>query len=797
MLLPIKWLKNYVDIELSSKEIADGLTYSGSHVESIIKLNKGITGVVVGKIEKIDKHPNADKLRICKVNVGNEVLTIVTGAQNVSEGDIVPVAKVGAHLPDGKDISEADFRGVISYGMLCSLKELGYEDNVIPKEVKDGIFIINDDVNLGLDIVEVLSLDDEVIEFEITPNRPDCLSIYGMARESAATFNAQLKEIDVKIVNQVDDIKDLISDINVDTQKCHRYYAKAIKDVEIKPSPLWLKTALMNAGVRPINNIVDVTNYVMLELGEPLHAFDIDKIAGRKIIVRQAKDTEEITTLDGVQRALTHEDIVIADENKAIGIAGVMGGANTEITQSTRLVVIEGANFEPKNVRLTAKRLGLRTEASTRFEKGIDENLCKFAVDRACQLIEVIGAGKVVNGNYDIVKFTPEKTNIKLRLSRIEKLLGIKIDEFDAINYLNRLKFETSLLDEGIIDVVVPTFRRDVKVEADLIEEIGRLYGFHNIETKPLFGKLTRGNRPKDKELQNYIKDILWGLGFNEAMTYSFISPKAFDKLNLPSNHEFRKYIRLMNPLGEDYSVMRTTLISNMLDLLNKNNNRGIESMRVYEIGNVFLPSNSSDSMPEEKTMVCIGMYGERDFYFLKDVIETLLERLGIKEYEYIRESENPIYHPGRTAKMIKDMKSLGVFGEIHPDIMENYDFDKRIYIAELDFNSIFEFTNLDRKYTELPRYPSIVRDIAVVVDEDITVGDIEDVIYTNGKELIESIELFDIYRGNQIDTGKKSLAFSIRYRSSEKTLKDEDVNQIQKKIIDDLEEKFQAKLRS
>ena len=797
MLLPIKWLKKYVDIELSSKEIADGLTYSGSHVESIIKTNKGISGVVVGKIEKIDEHPNADKLRICKVNLGNEVLTIVTGAQNVSVEDLVPVAKVGARLPNGKEISEADFRGVVSQGMLCSLRELGYEDNVIPKEAKDGIFIINDDVELGLDILEVLSLDDEVIEFEITPNRPDCLSIYGMARESAATFNVDLKDINIQINNQVDDIKDLINDIDVATQKCHRYYAKAIKDVEIKPSPLWLKTALMNAGVRPINNIVDVTNYVMLELGQPLHAFDIDKIDGRKIVIRQAKDHEILTTLDGVERVLTREDIVIADEYKAIGIAGVMGGSNTEITQSTKLVVLEGANFEPKNVRLTAKRLGLRTEASTRFEKGIDENLCKFAVDRACQLIELIGAGKILNGNYDIMKFIPEKTNIKLRMSRIEKLLGVKIEKAEVINYLNRLKFETSFLDEDILNVVVPTFRRDVKVEADLIEEVGRLYGFHNIEAKPLFGKLTRGGRPEDKELQNYIKDILWGLGFNEAMTYSFISPRVFDKLNLPSNHEFRNYIRLMNPLGEDYSVMRTTLIPNMLDLLNKNNNRGIESMRVYEIGNVFLPNSSRDSLPEEKAMICIGMYGDKDFYFLKDVIEILLERLGIKDIEYIRESNNPIYHPGRTAKMIKNSKSLGVFGEIHPDIMKNYDFDKRVYIAELDFNCLFEFINLDRKYTELPRYPSIVRDIAIVVDEDITVGDIEEVINSNGRELIESIELFDIYRGNQIDSGKKSLAFSIRYRSSEKTLKDEEVNQIQKKIIDDLREKFQARLRS
>jgi len=797
MLLPIKWLKNYVDIELSSKEIADGLTYSGSHVESIIKLNKGITGVVVGKIEKIDEHPNADKLIICKVNIGNEILTIVTGAQNVSEGDLVPVAKVGALLPNGKEINEADFRGVVSYGMLCSLKELGYEDNIIPKEAKDGIFIIEDDVNIGVDIVEVLSLDDEVIEFEITPNRPDCLSIYGMARETAATFDADLKDINVQINNQVDDIKNLIYDINVATEKCHRYYAKAIKDVEIKPSPLWLKTALMNAGVRPINNIVDVTNYVMLELGEPLHAFDVDKIDGRKIVIRQAKDNEKLTTLDGVERKLTREDIVIADEYKAIGIAGVMGGANTEITQSTKLVVLEGANFEPKNVRLTAKRLGLRTEASTRFEKGIDENLCKFAVDRACQLIELIGAGKIVNDSYDIYNITPEKTKIELRLSRIEKLLGVKIEKSEVTNYLNRLKFETSSLDEEVLKVVVPTFRRDVKVEADLIEEVGRLYGFHNIEPKPLFGKLTRGSRPEDKQLQNYIKDILWGLGFNEAMTYSFISPRAFEKLNLPSNHELRNYIRLMNPLGEDYSVMRTTLIPNMLDLLNKNDNRGIESMRVYEIGNIFLPNSNADSLPEEKAMICMGMYGDKDFYFLKDVIETLLERLGIKDVKYIRELENPVYHPGRTAKMVKDNKVLGVFGEIHPDIMKNYDFDKRVYIGELDFNNIFEFTNLDRKYTELPRYPSIVRDIAIVVDEDITVSDIEEVINTNGKELIEKIELFDIYRGNQIDPGKKSLAFSIVYRSSEKTLKDEEVNQIQKKIIDDLEEKFQAKLRS
>ncbi|MBC7087687.1 MAG: phenylalanine--tRNA ligase subunit beta [Tissierellales bacterium] len=795
MFLPIKWLKNYVDIKLPTKEIADGLTYSGSHVESIKKLNNGISNVVVGKIIKVKAHPNADKLKICTVDVSDEILTIVTGADNVREGDLVPVAKVGAKLPDGKEITEADFRGEKSYGMLCSLKELGYEDNVIPKEAKDGIFIIDDNVNIGENIVDVLSLDDEIIEFEITPNRPDCLSIYGMARETSATFNLELKKINVEIINQVDDISNLITGIDIKTNNCHRYYAKVIKDVNIKPSPLWLQTALMNAGIRPINNIVDVTNYVMLELGEPLHAFDASKIEGNKIIVRQANDLEELVTLDGVKRELKQDDIVIADIKKPIGLAGIMGGLNTEITSSTKLVLIEGANFEAKNIRLSSKRLGLRTEASTRFEKGVDESLCSFAVERACQLIEMIGAGKIINGSYDIIKNKNPQTIISLRPNRIEKLLGVKIPENEILNYLNRLEFEAKLEGDKI-NVKVPTFRKDVSVEADLIEEVGRLFGFHNIKPLPLYGNLTRGSRPKDKEIQNYIKDIFWGIGFNEAMTYSFLSPKVFDKLNLPQDHVLRNCVRLMNPLGEDYSVMRTSLIPNMLDLLNKNNNRGIERAMIYEIGNIFVPNSIPDSLPDEMMRICLGIYGDKDFYFMKDAIETLLERLGIKDVKFSRENESPIFHPGKSARILKDGRILGVFGEVHPEVLKNYNFDNRVYIGDLDFNGIFENINMDWKYTDLPKYPSIDRDIAIVVDEDVAVGDIEEIIYANGEGLIESIDLFDIYRGNQIDNGKKSLAFSIRYRSNDRTLKDEDIIQIQKRILNKLEERFHAKLR-
>ncbi|WP_353092506.1 phenylalanine--tRNA ligase subunit beta [Tissierella praeacuta] len=797
MLLPVKWLKDYIETKEETRILADKLTLSGSHVESIISLNKGIENVVVGKIINIEKHPDADKLLICKVDIGSETLQIVTGAANLKLDDYIPVAVIGSKLPGNITIDKTNFRGVDSYGMLCSLKELGYSDNVIPKEMKDGIFVLDKEYTLGTPIVSIMGLDSEVIEFEITPNRPDCLSIIGMARETAATFNIDLNEPEISIKNEVEDIKDYLDSIEAPSDNCNRYYARVIKDVKIEPSPLWMQTRLMEAGVRPINNIVDITNFVMLEYGEPLHAFDLEKVDGRKIIVRQAEDGEKLLTLDEVERNLKSSDLIIADAKKPIGIAGVMGGFDTEITKNTKYVLLEGANFNSKNVRLTSKRFGLRTEASTRFEKGIGLNLSQVAVERVCQLIEEINAGVVIKGNIDIYKKVKEEDIITVRPTRVNELLGIDISLEDMIKYLNGLGFEVKN-EEELIKVKIPTFRLDIEREVDLIEEIGRLYGFHNIESKPLIGVLTRGEKPKARRIEERTKKILQGLGLNEVMTYSFISPKAYDKINLPENNNLRKYIKLMNPLGEDYSVMRTTLIPNMLELLSRNYNRGVSQCALYEIGNTFIAKEFPIvELPQEKKILSLGVYGDKDFYYLKEVVDKTLYRLGIKDVEYIREENNSTFHPGRTAKLILNGEELGILGEIHVDVAENYDIKDRIYVAQLDFDKIVELTNLEIKYKPLPKYPSMLRDLALVVKEEVLVGEIQKIISRHGEGLIEKIELFDIYTGNQIPEGMKSVAYSITYRSYERTLRDDEVNNIQKSIIKDLEDTFDAKLRS
>ncbi|MDR7856459.1 phenylalanine--tRNA ligase subunit beta [Tissierella sp.] len=797
MLLPIKWLKDYINSNDDSRTLADGLTLSGSHVESIIPLNKGIENIIVGKILALEKHEDADKLQICKIDVGNEVLTIVTGATNVNVGDYIPVAIVGSKLPGDVTIEKTNFRGVDSYGMLCSLKELGYSDSVIPKEVRDGIFILDKEYPLGSSIVDVMGLDGDVIEFEITPNRPDCLSIIGMAREAAATFKVELKEPEIKIENEVEEINKYLDSIEVASDNCNRYYAKVVKDVSIQASPLWMQTRLMEAGIRPISNVVDITNFVMLEYGEPLHAFDLEKVEGRKIIVRQADEGEKLITLDEVERELSPSDLVIADAVKAIGIAGVMGGLDSEITRDTKYVLLEGANFNGKSIRLTSKKFGLRSEASTRFEKGIDPNLGKTAVDRVCQLIELIGAGTVVSGNIDLYKEKREESTITLRPSRVNKLLGIEISTDAMVDYLNGLGLKSEVLG-GLINVVIPTFRLDLESEVDLIEEIGRLYGFHNIESKPLVGVLTRGEKPYEKRIEDKTKSILQGLGFNEVMTYSFISPKAYDKINLPEDSPLRKYIRLLNPLGEDYSVMRTTLISNMMELLSRNYSRGVEEAYLYEIGNIFLGKEFPIvELPVEKKVLSFGIYGKKDFYSLKEAVNTVLARLGIKDVEYIREEDNPIFHPGRTAKLILAGKELGTIGEVHIDVAQNYNIKDRVYIGHIDFDRIVELTNTEIKYKALPKYPSMLRDLALVMKEDVLVGDIQKTISKHGKGLIEKIELFDIYTGDQIPDGMKSVAYSITYRSFDRTLREEEVNIIQQAIIDDLENSFDAKLRS
>lgn len=798
MLLPVKWLKDYVDVNLDTKELSDLLTLSGSHVESIIDLDNGIKNVVVGHILEIKEHPNADKLCITIVDVGKEELQIVTGATNIKEGDYVPVALLGAKLPNGVKIKKGKLRGEDSFGMLCSLRELGISDNVVPKEMKDGIFILDGEYQVGLDIKEVLGLYGEVIEFEITPNRPDCLSIIGMARETSATINTEMKYPDIKIKNEEGNISDYLKDVEiVDEELCNRYYARVIKDVKIEPSPLWLQTRLMEAGVRPINNIVDITNYVMLEFGEPLHAFDLGKINGNDIFVRRAIESENIKTIDGVVRELRPSDLVIADGERPIAIAGVMGGFDTEVTDDTNIILLEAANFDDNSVRLTSKSLNLRTEASARFEKGIDSNLCEVACNRVCQLIEEINAGVVVGGAIDNYPNRQYPQKVQLRLDRVSKLLGVEVEKENIINTLNRLEFNVEKKDDNL-QVEVPTFRLDVEREVDLIEEVGRIYGLHNIPNKPLVGALTRGERPYNVIIKDKVIRILQGLGLNEVMTYSFISPKAYDKIKLNSNSIKRNSVKILNPLGEDYSVMRTTIIPNMMELLSRNYNHGVNKAFAYEIGNIFIPRNESNTeLPLERMTLTIGMYGDVDYYYIKGVVETLFKRLGMEDFRYLREENHPTFHPGRTANIVYGNRVLGIIGEVHPDVMENYEIGIPVYIGELDFEIIVEEANLINKYKPLPKYPSIIRDLAVVLDRDIPVSNIEDVIMKWGKGIIEKVELFDVYEGEQIPEGKKSIAYSITYRSYEKTLKDEDVNVVHEKIVEEIENTFEANLRS
>lgn len=798
MLVPVKWLKEYVNIDIDTKLLADKLTMSGSHVDSIESVNKGVENVVVGKILEITKHPDADKLVITSIDVGSEKIQIVTGANNIKVGDYIPVALSGARLPGGVKIKKGKLRGVESNGMLCSANELGIDDSVTPKEQKDGIYILDQEYQLGKDIKEVLELNGEIIDFEITPNRPDCLSIIGMARETAATLGSSLTYPNIEIKNEVDNIDEYVKNIEVkDNDLCKRYYAKVVKDIKISQSPLWVQRRLIEAGVRPINNIVDITNYVMLEMGQPIHAFDLDMIEENTIVVRRANDGEKLTTLDGVERSLNSSMLVIADANKPMAIAGVMGGQDSEVTKETKTILIESANFNGRSVRLASRAVSLRTEASAKFEKDLDPNLSEAACNRVCQLLEKIEAGTVVGGCVDIYNERVEERIIELSPEKVSKLLGVEISIDRMLQMLDSLELKSKYEDNKIY-ATIPTFRRDLELEADLIEEVGRIYGFDNINAQPLIGTLTKGEKSSLREIEDKVKSILSGIGLNEIMTYSFVSPKTYDKINLPSDSIKRNYVEIRNPLGEDYSVMRTTLIANMMDVLTRNYKYGVERALAYEIGNIFIPKEVPvTSLPYENKTLCIGIYGDSSFYEIKGVVEILLNRLGISYYDYLREENHSTFHPGRTANIIKDNHVIGIIGELHPDVLENYGMKERAYVAEIDFELIAFLAKLQRKYTPLPKYPSMSRDIALVLDRDIMVKEIEKIIWSNGKGLVSGVKLFDVYTGSQIEGSKKSVAYSITYRSLEKTLTDEEVTKVHNNILEELKSTLNAELRS
>lgn len=790
MLLPIRWLKDYVNIDCDNKKLAEDITLTGSHVDGIVDSFKGLEGVITVKIKHIEKHPDADKLRVCYVDDGKSEIVIVTAAPNVKEGDIVPLATVGAIIAGGNKIEEHDFRGVVSYGMFCSLAELGYDTNVINKKVAEGVLILDEDTPIGKDIREILNLEEKVLDIEITPNRPDCLSVLGMAREAKATFNKDLKEPEYKEAKDSDEIKKYIKNISIDTKDCLRYYARVVKDVKIALSPLWMQQRLMESGVRPINNIVDITNYVMLELGEPLHAFDVNTIKTKEIHIKNAKE-EKFTTLDEIERDLKPEDIVITDGSENLALGGIMGGLDSSITDATETIMLEGASFNRSQIRYTSKRLGLRTEASNRFEKGISPLMSKKAVDRAAYLIELLGVGTVVDGYYDIVNYEEKDEVIKSDPARINNLLGSDLSVETMLDNLSRLGIETKY-EDGLLISKSPYYRTDLAIEEDIAEEVGRIYGFHNIEAKPIKSETSVGMLDYKRQIDKHIKTLLIGQGMDEILTYSFISPKNYDALNLKENHEFRKYIELINPLGEDFRAMRTTLIANMLKVLSLNINNMNEKGAFFEFGNTFEKEGSK--YIENKTM-SVGFYGYGDFYMIKDILVKILEGLAIEGYEVKRSTETSIFHKGRSADFYIGGEKFASLGQIDYAVCDNFSIKTDVYVMELDLEKIYPLVNLERKYVKINKFPAVKRDYAIVLDDEVPFGDVKNEILSHGFEIVKDVQIFDIYKSDKLGADKKSLAFKIKYQG-EKTLKDKDIQKVESEILASLEEKFAAILR-
>lgn len=795
MLVPLKWLRDYVDIDRETQEFADMMTMTGSKVEKVEFFGKETNGVEVCKILEIEQHPDADRLKITKVEVADgQILQIVTNATNINVGDYVPVARIGAVLPGDFKIKKGKLRGVLSEGMFCGAEELTIPSQYVEEHKKDGIYILDhqDSFELGMDVREALGINDALIEFEITSNRPDCRSIIGIAREAAVTLGKELKYPQITVNGSNEDMK---FEIDVQTELCKRYCGKVIKDVKVGPSPYWMQRRLIEAGMRPINNIVDITNYVMLELGQPLHAFDLEDIKYNKMIVKLAQEGEKFTTLDGAQRTLTSDMLVIGNQDKTLDLAGIMGGENSEVKDNTTSIFLEGASFAKENIRATSKKLGLRTEASSRFEKGIDVNLTEAAVNRACQLIEELGCGTVLNGMLDYYPKKEEVQKITANPERINKLLGVNVPMDQFINILERLEFKCNLISSDKLELEVPSFRLDICEDADILEEVARIYGYENIPSATLEGNATAGVKTNKQKFMDNVKSNSIAVGLNEILTYSFVSPRGVDKLNLAEDDERREFVKIINPLGEETSVMRTTLIPNMLDVISTNLSHKVEEVYAFECGNTFRPQ---EGLPVETKKLSIGMYGkEVDFFSIKGAVETILTNVGFDGYEVEPETKNLTFHPGRCAKLVYNNICIGTFGELHPDVLENYDLNQRVYVAEIDIDLVFENLNNSKVYNPLPKYPATTRDIALLVKDEVFVKQIEDIIKANGSDILESYQLFDVYKGAQIEEGHKSIAYSITYRSKDKTLTDEDVAKVHDKIVSELSEKLNANLRS
>ena len=796
--VPMSWLREYADVNVDMKQYIEDITMSGSKVEGVTTMAGEIKNVVTGYIKAIVQHPDADKLRICTIDAGQgRDLTIVTGATNVKEGDYVPVALNNSVIFGGKQILTGQLRGVESEGMLCSVEELGCDRHDFPEAPEDGIYVFPEAVELGKDIVEILDLKDEVVEFEITSNRPDCFSVLGLARETAVTYREAFRYPEIKVEEAGEGrVEDLISVEIKNPELCPRYIARAVKNVKIEPSPRWMRKRLRAAGVRPINNIVDITNYVMLEMGQPMHAFDIDMIEDRKIIVRNAEEGEKIVTLDGVERTLQSSMLVITDSKKAVAIAGVMGGENSKISEGAEAILFESANFSGSNIRVTAKKVGLRTDASSKYEKGIDPNLALDAVNRAVQLVEMLGAGEVVQGVVD--NYPNKRASWELSYSPewINGFLGTDIAEDEMANIFTRLGME---VDETNHKVIVPTYRPDLEAQADLSEEIARFYGYDKIQATLASGTPTVGKKTYEQSITAMIKNIMIADGLSEAMTFGFESPKVFDKLLIDENSDLRKVIAISNPLGEDYSIMRTVSINGILTSLSTNYNRRNESAALFEVANVYhAKSLPLTELPDEIPTLTMGMYGDMDFYDMKGILEHLMNALGIESSNVRFESDSSIswMHPGRTAAVMIDGANIGYMGEVHPIVAKNYEIGTKAYLSVLRVQELVKYANRDIIYKPLPKFPAITRDIAMLVQENVTVKEIEDVIWANGGEYLEEIALFDVYQGEQIEKGYKSVAYTISFRSGERTLADGDITQSMQAILDGLAAGLQAQLR-
>ncbi len=793
----LSWIKAYVpELDCTDQEYCDAMTLSGTKVEGYERLDKNLDKIVVGQIDKIERHPDADKLIVCQVNIGSEVIQIVTGAPNVKEGDKVPVVLDGGKVAGGHDggplpedgivIKAGKLRGVPSNGMMCSIEELGSTRDFYPEAPENGIYIFPADTEVGADAVALLGLRDTVFEYEVTSNRVDCYSVVGIAREAAATFRKEFKPPVVTVKANDEDVNDYIKVTVKDPDLCTRYCARVVKNIKIGPSPEWMQRRLAASGIRPINNLVDITNYVMEEYGQPMHAFDLDTIAGKEIIVRRAKDGDEFQTLDGQMRKMDSEVLMICDAEKEIGIAGIMGGENSKITDDVKNVLFEAATFNGPNIRKSAKRVGLRTDASGKFEKGLDPRNAEDAINRACQLIEELGCGEVVGGMVDVKEEFKPLVELPFEPAKYNALLGTDLSDEEMLKIFDMVEIaynkDTNML-------TVPSFRQDVLGRADLAEEVARFYGYDKIPTSLPSGEATTGKLSYKLRIEQKVRDIAEYCGFSQGMCYSFESPKVFDKLLIPADDKLRETVTISNPLGEDFSVMRTISLNGMLTSLATNYNRRNKNVKLYELGNIYLPKSlPMTELPEERMQFTLGFYGDGDFFTMKGVIEEIFDCIGMKKTpEYDPNAGKCFLHPGRQANIVYDGTVVGYLGEVHPEVCDNYDLSTKAYVAVLDMPAVEGFTTFDRKYEGIAKFPAVKRDISMVVPKEILVGQIEAVIKQRSGKILETLELFDVYEGDQIKEGFKSVAYSISFRAKDRTLDENDITSTMKKILNGL----------